>query len=197
MALNKIIWGIWSIIYSNKINQNLVFCQVKNQWRVTINNDTVAIFESQANISLRQVNKIKRALKLVYDANHPERSRWMCLMSEVNSSVFAGSHNEYAWRQRMRHEVRGQDEIEGHTCLRVDLFNTSYIIIVSSIFDVTPLINFKLFWFSLTWRNCIFACLTKSHRVIIYCHTLLIFQLAKKTLIYQNIVGNWSNTSYS
>ena len=43
--------------------------------------------------------------------------------SEVNSRIYVTfrGHNEYAWSQRLRYEVRGQEAIKGHTYHRIDL----------------------------------------------------------------------------
>ena len=69
-------------------------------------------------------------------------------------------HDEHAWGQRLGYDVRDQDAIEGHTCPLIDLWPHTYSSWPHSITSHLQLIS-KLLWFSLTWRNCIFAWITK------------------------------------
>ena len=109
--------------------------------------DAVAIFVSQAKMQLRQGNENQSSLNLI----------WGC-------DIMLWGQNEYVW---------GQRSILGHVWpLIVSWPLTSYpnlcIFIVTSEGSTCPLtmvshpkLISKLFWFSLTWHNCIFAWLTK------------------------------------
>ena len=122
-------------------------------------------FVSQAQMQLRQVNENQNSFEINLESDtmvHPERSWWVRMRSEVNSRacVTFSDRNEYAWCQRLGYEVRGQYAIEGHTCSRIDLWPHTHSLWPHSMTSY-PQINFKLFGFSLTWSNCIFAWLTK------------------------------------
>ena len=127
--------------------------------------------------------------------HHPEMSRWEHMRSKVNSRtcVTIRGQNEYAWGQRLGYEVRGQDTIKGHTCHRIDLWPHSYSLWPHSMTS-HPQINFKLLWFSLTWRNCILVWLTKiaTASLLIATHHWF-FQLEEDKML---ILDNWQNTSY-
>ena len=159
--------------------QRLVFRRLKNHWCVTVNNDLLAIFMSQAKMQLRQVNENQNNLKLI----------WGC-------DVMLWGHNEYTWCQR---SILGQVwpliaswSLTSYPNLWTHAYSL-WPLKVTHALELTcdllrthhnfsgwchtpgkvehPKLISKLFRFSLTWRNCILAWLT------IDCHTPVIFQL--------------------
>ena len=98
---------------------------MQNHWCLTINNDPVATFVSQAKMHLRQVSENQNNFKICLRVwCHPVRSQWVCIRSEVSSGACLTfrSHDEYAWGQRLGFFIRGQNAIEGLTCPKIDLW---------------------------------------------------------------------------
>ena len=97
---------------------------MQNHWCVTINNDPVVTFVSQAKMHLRQFNENQNNFKNYLRVwRHPVRSQWVCMRSEVSfgACMTFRSHNEYAWGQKLGFFVRGQNAIESPTCSKIDL----------------------------------------------------------------------------
>ena len=144
----------------------------------------MAIFVRQAKMQLHQVNENQNSFAMnLRVLRQSVRSRWICIRSEVSSGHVWHSEvmMNISWGQRLGFFVRGQNAIEWHTCPRIDLWPHA---------DSSwphrwrhSQINFNSVWFSLTWRNCIFAWLTKIATELLLTFTLQWF-------------CNWGTTRY-
>ena len=151
---------------------------------VTINNDSVAIWVSQARTQLCQVTESQISFKSVWC--HAERSRWICMRSGVKSracvifncvlisnvisqplpSCISGDHRPHT-RSSKPHRM-----------------------------TLKPWIS-KLFWILLTWRNCTFAWPTRiaTESLLIITHQWYCTS-GRQDVELSKIWVRWPNTSY-
>ena len=157
-------------------------------WKSTVCDNQIMtrwLFVSQAKMQLRQVDANKNNFEIYLGCDTTLRVHDKCVWGQrsILGHVTFRGHSEYALGQGLYIclTVKTQLKVTHSQDLTSDLTYTHYDL--TAWLHTYKLIS-KLFWFSLTWRNCISARHTKIPTAY-YCHTPLIFQLAEdKTLIY-------------